>query len=237
MAILQGFIKTIKRRLTVEGYKWQSEKTSSQTVVMGDGTDNTDTAEKRFGAIKGLTSSTSVTDTGYALDATIGKKHEDSIATLNQSLSACTKTKSDGTRFLMTDNQVYVTDPTNKAWKPVRALNFTTDKGDLNYLIETSYCSLKSLTGLTTLNYGKNCNRGVIICNNILTNKIMANKWTTIVTLPSGYRPCINTPFQCHYGTILVIGQILTNGIIQVYSTFELATNSQALSINTQYII
>ena len=88
MAILQGFIKTIKRRLTNEGYKWQSEKTSSQTVVMGDGTDNTDTAEKRFGAIKGLTSSTSVTDTGYALDATVGKKHEDSIAALNQSLSS-----------------------------------------------------------------------------------------------------------------------------------------------------
>lgn len=87
MSILSGFFKTIKYRMTDQGYKWQSEKTSSQTVVMGDGTDNTDTAEKRFGAIKGLTSSTSVTDTGYALDATIGKKHEDSIAALNQSLS------------------------------------------------------------------------------------------------------------------------------------------------------
>ena len=86
MSILSGFFKTIKYRMTDQGYKWQSEKTSSQTVVMGDGTDNTDTAEKRFGAIKGLTSSTSVTDTGYALDATIGKKHEDSIAALNQSL-------------------------------------------------------------------------------------------------------------------------------------------------------
>lgn len=88
MSILSGFFKTIKYRLTDTGYKWQSEKTSSQTVVMGDGTDNTDTAEKRFGAIKGLTSSTSVTDTGYALDATIGKKHEDSIAALNQSLNS-----------------------------------------------------------------------------------------------------------------------------------------------------
>ena len=87
MSILSGFFKTIKYRMTDQGYKWQSEKTSSQTVVMGDGTDNTDTAEKRFGAIKGLTSSTSVTDTGYALDATIGKKHEDSIAALNQSLT------------------------------------------------------------------------------------------------------------------------------------------------------
>lgn len=107
MAILQGFIKTIKRRLTNEGYKWQSEKTSSQTVVMGDGTDNTDTAEKRFGAIKGLTSSTSVTETGYALDATIGKKHEDSIAALNQSLSSIVfrsivaKTSSGGDSFLL----------------------------------------------------------------------------------------------------------------------------------------
>ena len=93
MSILSGFFKTIKYRLTDTGYKWQSEKTSSQTVVMGDGTDNTDTAEKRFGAIKGLTSSTSVTETGYALDATIGKKHEDSIAALNESLVTESKTR------------------------------------------------------------------------------------------------------------------------------------------------
>ena len=69
MSVLSGFIKTIKYRLTDAGYKWQSEKTSSQTVVMGDGTDDTDTVESRFGNIKGITTSTTESETGKAREA------------------------------------------------------------------------------------------------------------------------------------------------------------------------
>ena len=57
MSILSGFFKTKRRRLTDEGYKLQSEWTSSQTVVMGDGTDDTNTLEKNCGAINGITDS------------------------------------------------------------------------------------------------------------------------------------------------------------------------------------
>lgn len=37
MSILSGFIKTRKYRKTSEGYKWQSEDTSAQTVFFDDG--------------------------------------------------------------------------------------------------------------------------------------------------------------------------------------------------------
>lgn len=87
MAILQGFIKTIKRRLTNEGYKWQSEKTSSQTVVMGDGTDNTDTAEKRFGAINGITSSLNTNNDNYALSAAGGYNLQSQVNELNTNVN------------------------------------------------------------------------------------------------------------------------------------------------------
>jgi hypothetical protein len=87
MAILQGFIKTIKRRLTNEGYKWQSEKTSSQTVVMGDGTDNTDTAEKRFGAINGITSSLNTNNDNYALSAAGGYTLQSQVNELNTNVN------------------------------------------------------------------------------------------------------------------------------------------------------
>lgn len=93
MSILSGFFKTIKYRMTDSGYKWQSEKTSSQTVVMGDGTDDTDTVEKRFGKIKGITSSLASTSTTYALSASAGKDLQDQISDLNTNLD---KHKSSG---------------------------------------------------------------------------------------------------------------------------------------------
>lgn len=168
----------------------------------------------------------------------------DSDKKINQSLSNLTTTTkwvtqkaSTGVRYLSSDNGVQVTNEKHNSFTNIKALDFITDTASLNNLTESSYASLYSVVGISTVRYGKNCNRGIIICNSALTTKILANKWTTVATLPSGYRPCVNTPFQCHYGTILVIGQILTNGIIQVYSTSELATNLQALSINTQYII
>lgn len=79
MSILPGFLKTIKYRVTDEGHKWQSEKTSSQSVVMGDGTDNTDTVEKRFGKMKGITSSLASTSDEYALSAKAGKNLQDNL--------------------------------------------------------------------------------------------------------------------------------------------------------------
>ena len=87
MSILSGFFKTIKYRMTDQGYKWQSEKTSSQTVVMGDGTDNTDTAEKRFGAINGITSSLNTNNDNYALSAAGGYNLQSQVTELNTNLN------------------------------------------------------------------------------------------------------------------------------------------------------
>ena len=87
MSILSGFFKTIKYRMTNEGYKWQSEKTSSQTVVMGDGTDNTDTVEKRFGAINGITSSLNTNNDNYALSAAGGYNLQSQVTKLDTNLN------------------------------------------------------------------------------------------------------------------------------------------------------
>ena len=100
MSILSGFFKTIKYRMTNEGYKWQSEKTSSQTVVMGDGTDNTDTVEKRFGAINGITSSLNTNNDNYALSAAGGYNLQSQVTKLNINLSK----KQDATTAITTSN-------------------------------------------------------------------------------------------------------------------------------------
>lgn len=100
MSILSGFFKTIKYRMTNEGYKWQSEKTSSQTVVMGDGTDNTDTAEKRFGAINGITSSLNTNNDNYALSAAGGYNLQSQVTELNTNLNK----KQDASTAITTGN-------------------------------------------------------------------------------------------------------------------------------------
>ena len=80
MGIISGFAKMKNYILTSEGYKLLSRWTSSQTVHMGDGSDDTDTVEYRFGAMKGITTSTNVSETGYAADAK-------TVSEINQSLA------------------------------------------------------------------------------------------------------------------------------------------------------
>lgn len=83
MSILSGFLKTKKYRKKDDGnYQLQSEWTSSETVEMGDG----NTLETNLGSIKGITSSLSSTDAGYALSASAGKSLQDNINTLNTNL-------------------------------------------------------------------------------------------------------------------------------------------------------
>ena len=66
MSILSGIKKVIPYFKNADGnYEQLSYKTSSQTVDFDDGK----TAETKLGAIKGITTSTSVTETGYAADA------------------------------------------------------------------------------------------------------------------------------------------------------------------------
>ena len=76
MSILSGFFKTKRYRKTADGYKLESNWTSGNTVELDDG----NTVQNNVGAIKGITTSTSVTEEGYAADAT-------TVAALNNSLS------------------------------------------------------------------------------------------------------------------------------------------------------
>lgn len=87
MSIASGFTKMKNYILTSSGYKLLSRWTSSQTVHMGDGTDDTDTVEYRFGAMKGITSSLATDNDEFALSASAGKNLQDQCTQLNQSLA------------------------------------------------------------------------------------------------------------------------------------------------------
>lgn len=87
MSIASGFTKMKNYILTSSGYKLLSRWTSSQTVHMGDGTDDTDTVEYRFGAMKGVTSSLATDNDEFALSASAGKNLQDQCTQLNQNLT------------------------------------------------------------------------------------------------------------------------------------------------------
>ncbi len=89
MSILSGFKRFKRYTKTSEGYIPSYEKTIASAVCFGDGTDDTNTVEAKLGAIKGITTSTSVTETGYAADATV-------INQLNSNLQDCFQSVSNG---------------------------------------------------------------------------------------------------------------------------------------------
>ncbi len=66
MSIQSGYKKVKDYILESSGYKLLSRWTSSNTVEFDDG----QTAETKVGAVKGITASTTATDTGYAASAT-----------------------------------------------------------------------------------------------------------------------------------------------------------------------
>lgn len=100
MSIASGFTKMKNYILTSSGYKLLSRWTSSQTVHMGDGTDDTDTVEYRFGAMKGVTSSLATDNDEYALSASAGKNLQDQCTQLNQSLTQL-KNPAKGTKGIL----------------------------------------------------------------------------------------------------------------------------------------
>lgn len=105
MSIASGFTKMKNYILTSSGYKLLSRWTSSQTVHMGDGTDDTDTVEYRFGAIKGITTSTNVSETGYAADAKSVSAINQSLGLLSEGIQAVSKKQNfcKGSDRLLTD--------------------------------------------------------------------------------------------------------------------------------------
>ena len=93
MSILSGFFKTKRYRKTADGYKLESNWTSGNTVELDDG----NTVQNNVGAIKGITTSTSVTEEGYAADATTVAALNNSLDELNSNLATqVIATASDG---------------------------------------------------------------------------------------------------------------------------------------------
>lgn len=101
MSIASGFTKMKNYILTSSGYKLLSRWTSSQTVHMGDGTDDTDTVEYRFGAMKGVTSSLATDNDEFALSASAGKNLQDQCTQLNQSLTNVNNSKKTYIRLVL----------------------------------------------------------------------------------------------------------------------------------------
>ena len=173
MSILSGFFKTIKYRMTNEGYKWQSEKTSSQTVVMGDGTDNTDTAEKRFGAINGITSSLNTNNDNYALSAVGGYNLQSQVTELNTNLSSIIIIKSvkiyAATSIGAGDGaEIYFSVPTVKGYKCVLGIGGTSSNG---YAIPIRASNVPKSDGTLRLFY-RNISSGTITVNDLYCNMI-----------------------------------------------------------------
>lgn len=105
MSIASGFTKMKNYILTSSGYKLLSRWTSSQTVHMGDGSNDTDTVENRFGAMKGITTSTNVSETGYAADAKTVSEINQSLGLLSEGIQAVSKKQNfcKGSDRLLTD--------------------------------------------------------------------------------------------------------------------------------------
>ena len=103
MSILSGFFKTKRYRKTADGYKLESNWTSGNTVELDDG----NTVQNNVGAIKGITTSTSVTEEGYAADAT-------TVAALNNSLGDISKSELYKTFKNLTYKDIVIT--TNGNW-------------------------------------------------------------------------------------------------------------------------
>ena len=85
MSILSGFKKYKDYILTSSGYQLSSRWTKSDAVVMGDGTDDTNTLEKNLGSIQGITDSLTATSSNIALST---KGASDMYNEINSNLTA-----------------------------------------------------------------------------------------------------------------------------------------------------
>lgn len=111
MSILTGFKRFKKFIKTDNGYMPSYDKTIASAVCFGDGTDDTDTVESRLSGIKGITTSNSVTETGYAADASVVSEIsnditeiQNNIGTLNSSLASL----KNWSRFYLNTNLTFI---------------------------------------------------------------------------------------------------------------------------------
>lgn len=71
------------RQKTTDGWKWYSFITKAKDILFGDGDDANNNLETNLGSFKGITTSTNVTEAGYAADATVVSQLNDSLGDLS----------------------------------------------------------------------------------------------------------------------------------------------------------
>lgn len=81
MSILSGFKKFKDYIKTNNGYQLMSRWTKSDAVIMGDGTDDTNTLEKNLGAINGISSSLTSNSNNIAFSCAGAKNLAKSVGT------------------------------------------------------------------------------------------------------------------------------------------------------------
>lgn len=87
MSILSGVFKKFKDYILIDGkYVLSSRWTKSDAVIMGDGSDDSNTLEKNLGSINGITDSLTATNSKVALSSVAGKNLQDQITLVNNNL-------------------------------------------------------------------------------------------------------------------------------------------------------
>lgn len=172
MSILRGFKKARAYKKTDNGYIWESRDVHGETVYFNDN----DTAETKVGAIKGITTSTDVTEEGYAADATTvaalnyNLGEDENGMTIHEKLDKLLETATSGSKvyYLGSGTSFNV-----KALFPDEYMNFTPD--NFIFTVTALYASSSNNKGLDRGGYTAGAsstpiityNNGIATINNI----------------------------------------------------------------------
>ena len=175
MSIQSGYKKVKDYILESSGYKLLSRWTSSNTVEFDDG----QTAQDKVGAVKGITSSTTATDAGYAASAT--QMNPNVSGSLAAKVDALDKSmvKNVNSLNLKLDSNYYSKNEQDNRFQPKSTQTTARSAGKWvrtyngNGYYETDYIS-DSITFATNVSYGTDyfCDISCNIPSNVRINEI-----------------------------------------------------------------
>lgn len=159
MSILSGVFKKFKDYILIDGkYVLSSRWTKSDAVIMGDGTDDSNTLEKNLGSVKGITDSLTATSSNVALSAAAGKNLQDQLTSVNSNLESLSSFYIDADSQLLTisgidSGAIQITPPQRDGYEVVAAIIRTTSGENSSYLVANittsgwlSCCNCKNIT-------------------------------------------------------------------------------------------
>ena len=107
-----------------------------------------------------------------------------------------------------------------------------------NKLTETGWNSIPSngtAPRVQAIYCKKNGTCYVMNNGNLKNTTYPGGTWIEVGTIPSGYRPNTTIPFIGWYGLTVFIGQILTSGVIKIYSNTSIGTTGNAPQFYVSY--